>query len=198
MKLHCKLLLEEIPVLDRGEKDITVKIDRRYANFIPAKLLQELCHRNGSLVTCQNLCARQPLITRTQIVSFRRKFMNGALPRYFLIVIFALCFAQEAFAHAFLDKSDPKVGSTITVSPTEVKIWFTDDTQPDKSFIQVFDAADGQVDTKDTHADPKDKSVLVVSIPTLAPGTYKVHWHAVCSYSHRTQGNFQFTIVGSK
>jgi methionine-rich copper-binding protein CopC len=117
--------------------------------------------------------------------------------RAIAVALFAACVSRAAFAHAFLDKSDPKVGATLTASPTEIKIWFTDDVVPDKSFIHLFDAANSQIDKKDTHPDPDDKSILTVSVPTLSPGTYKVVWQALCPDSHQTSGTFEFTLKPS-
>ena len=121
------------------------------------------------------------------------------MTRFVTIVVLALaCLAPALWAHANLDKAEPKVGSTVTTAPTEVKIYFTDDPQVDKSEIQVFDAKDNQIDKKDTHADKSDhpnKSVLIVSLPALAPGTYKVKWHAVCPANHKTEGSFEFTVA---
>jgi hypothetical protein len=101
---------------------------------------------------------------------------------------------QAALGHAFLDKSEPKVGGTVKVPPTAVRIWFTDDTQADKSVIEVFDSAGNQVDKKDTHGDAHDKSLLVVTVSPLRPGIYQVRWHAMCIDSHKTEGDFHFTV----
>ncbi len=105
-----------------------------------------------------------------------------------------LAFPALALAHAFLDHADPKVGATIDVSPTEVKIWFTQSVEPAFSSIQVADAQGAQRDKKDTHVDDKDKSLLVVSVPTLPPGVYTVTWRVVSVDTHRTQGHFEFTV----
>ncbi len=110
------------------------------------------------------------------------------------IAIMAVCVSHTAFAHAFLDKSEPKVGATLSSSPTEIKIWFTDDVVPDKSSIRVFNAANIQVDKKDLHPDSEDKAILTVSLPALVPGTYKVMWQALCPDSHKTEGAFEFTL----
>ncbi|RYY11978.1 MAG: copper resistance protein CopC, partial [Alphaproteobacteria bacterium] len=39
-----------------------------------------------------------------------------------------------------------------------------------------------------------DNKVLSVEVPTLAPGTYKVIWHATAVDTHKTEGNFSFTV----
>ncbi len=109
-----------------------------------------------------------------------------------LVLMFAA--ATLARAHAFLDHSDPKVGSTVTGSPTEVKIWFTEELEAAFSKIEVFDAGGKEVDKKDSKVDASDKAVMTVSVPTLAPGSYKAHWVAVAVDTHHTSGNFEFTV----
>lgn len=106
-----------------------------------------------------------------------------------------LLWAQSpAWAHAFLDHAEPKVGSSITHPPAEVKIWFTQEVEPAFSSIEVKDAQSRQVDKKDVHLDPENKSLLEVSLPPLPGGTYTVNWHVVSVDTHRTQGHFEFTI----
>lgn len=107
-----------------------------------------------------------------------------------------LFFASEpkAWAHAFLDHSEPKVGSTITTAPPEIKLWFTQNVEPAFSSIEVQDANGREVDKKDTHRDAKNKALLVLTVAPLPAGTYTVIWHVVSEDTHRTQGHFKFTI----
>ena len=109
-----------------------------------------------------------------------------------VILIFAL--QSLASAHAFLDHAEPRVGSTTGNAPSEVRIWFTQRLEPAFSKIQVFDAQGREIDKRDTHVDPKEKNLLLVSLPALAAGTYKVSWHVVSVDTHRTQGDFKFTV----
>jgi len=120
--------------------------------------------------------------------------MTITLPRWSLAVMLFLMIQSHAWAHAFLDHSDPKVGSTVTNSPAVIKIWFTQNIEPVFSTVEVQDAKGKQVDKKDMHQDDKDKSLLIVSVPKLPDGTYTVIWHVVSVDTHRTQGRFQFTI----
>jgi len=105
-----------------------------------------------------------------------------------------LALQTPAWAHAFLDHSDPKVGSTVKNSPLEIKIWYTQELEPAFSSIVVKDAQGKEVDKKDVHVDAKDKLLLEVSLPKLPAGTYTVIWHVVSVDTHRTQGRFEFTI----
>ena len=84
-----------------------------------------------------------------------------------------------------------------TTSPAaraEVRIWFTQHPEPAFSKIQVFGPDGKEVDKKDSHVDEKEKSVLIVSVEQLPPGTYKVHWDVVSLDTHRTRGDFKFTV----
>ena len=93
-----------------------------------------------------------------------------------------------------MDHADPKVGSAVTNSPAEIKIWFTQNLEPAFSTLEVRDAQGKEVDKKDAHLDDKDKSLFLVSLPQLPAGTYTVIWHAVSVDTHKTQGRFEFTI----
>jgi methionine-rich copper-binding protein CopC len=118
--------------------------------------------------------------------------------RWGLAMVLFLAVQSQAWAHAFLDHSDPKVGSTVTNSPAVIKIWFTQNLEPVFSSIKVEDVQGKEVDKKDMHLDDKDKSLMIVSVPPLPDGTYTVTWHAVSVDTHRTQGHFQFTVKTAK
>ena len=101
---------------------------------------------------------------------------------------------SSAWAHAFLDHAEPKVGSTVTNSPAQLKVWFTQKLEPAFSTLEVRDAQGKQVDKKDAHLDEKDKTLFVVSLTSLPPGKYTVVWHVVSEDTHKTQGHFEFTL----
>jgi copper resistance protein C len=117
--------------------------------------------------------------------------------KHLLIAAIATAFAfatGEASAHAFLDHAVPAVGSTVAVSPPEVSAWFTEEVEPAFSKIEVTDASGNRVDKGDSHVDPSDPTLLHVSLKSLGPGTYQVHWHVVSVDTHHTQGDFTFTV----
>jgi copper resistance protein C len=103
----------------------------------------------------------------------------------------SLILAGLAHAHAFLDHADPKVGSTIHESPSQVTVWMTEGLEPAFSKLQVFDGKGTEVDKKDTKV---NGSTMTVSLPKLAPGKYRVSWQVVAVDTHRTSGTFDFTI----
>jgi copper resistance protein C len=108
----------------------------------------------------------------------------------------ALCAAAPcwAWAHAFPDHAEPRVGAVITISPTRVRIWFDGVLEPLFSTLQVHNTSDQQVDRGDGHVDTSDQTLLEVNLLPLSPGTYRVFWSVVARDGHRTQGDYTFTL----
>jgi len=120
------------------------------------------------------------------------------MPRVLLGLLAFACvagFAAHANAHAFLDHATPAVGSTVHTPPPQVKVWFTQRLEPAFSAVQVSDANGKRVDKADSRVDPADPTVLVVTLPRLAPGMYRVTWRVLSIDSHVTEGDFRFEIA---
>lgn len=114
--------------------------------------------------------------------------------KIFLISAFAGLAASLAHAHAFLDHASPAVGRTVPSAPPTVTIWFTQELEPAFSSIEVQDQSGGRVDAGDAQVDPKDATILRVSLKPLPPGKYKVFWRVVSVDTHPTEGTFTFTV----
>jgi methionine-rich copper-binding protein CopC len=119
----------------------------------------------------------------------------STLRRILFFLLLGLLPVAQVRAHAFLERSDPTVGGKVHSAPAEVRIWFTEAIEPAFSSIQVFDAAGKQLDKKDTHRDPSNRSLLHISLPPLGPGTYKVVWRVVSVDTHMTKGDFTFQLL---
>jgi methionine-rich copper-binding protein CopC len=99
-----------------------------------------------------------------------------------------------AWAHAFLDRASPAVGSTVHTAPTEVRIQYTEALEPAYSSAHVEDASGTTVSTA-ARVDPNERSVLIVPLGTLKPGRYKVIWKVLSVDTHVTNGSFNFTVA---
>lgn len=102
--------------------------------------------------------------------------------------------AGTAAAHAFLQRAVPPVGSTVSTPPSEVRLWFTEPLEPAFSSVEVQDAAGKRVDQNDSAVETTDAKQLRIALPPLAAGTYKVIWRATSVDTHRTTGDFVFTV----
>ena len=106
-----------------------------------------------------------------------------------------LLWAAGTGAHAFLERADPRVGSTVRNPPSEVRLWFTESLEPAFSSVQVVNEPGQRVDNGDGRVDPSDPSVLRISLPSLPPGTYKVIWRVLSVDSHVTEGDFTYRVA---
>jgi len=118
----------------------------------------------------------------------------AALIRAILLAAALCVHAGPAWAHAFPDHSDPRVGHTVDAPPASVRIWFDGEIEPVFSQIRVEDVQKRQVDKGDGHVSPRDNTLLEVTLPALPPGRYLVYWSVVARDGHRTEGHFPFTI----
>jgi methionine-rich copper-binding protein CopC len=115
------------------------------------------------------------------------------MKRIILLLIFVAGSARLE-AHAFLQRAEPAVGSTVQTSPGEVRIRFTENIEPAFSSIQVFDPSGKKVDKHDVGLDRSDHALLHVSLPRLGAGIYKVVWRVVSVDTHVTSGSFTFQV----
>jgi methionine-rich copper-binding protein CopC len=119
--------------------------------------------------------------------------MRGAIRG--LVVLAALLAAPAAFAHAFLDHADPRVGSEVDRAPGHVTLWFTEALEPAFSSVKVLDANGKEVDRGDGKVEDSDRAVMRVSIPPLPAGKYRVVWRALSADTHVTKGDFTFRVL---
>jgi hypothetical protein len=120
--------------------------------------------------------------------------MRHILLRLASAVLLTAAPAASAFAHAFLDRAEPGVGSTVAAPPAEVKIWFTEALEPAFSTIAVTDAEGRHVEQGKARVDAASPMLLEVKLAPLPPGKYTVIWRVISVDTHPTEGNFAFTV----
>jgi copper resistance protein C len=106
-------------------------------------------------------------------------------------VFLAFMAAPAAFAHAFLDHAEPRVGSTVPSAPKEVVLFFSQKVEAAFSSVEVSDANGARVDQGKPQV---SATTMRVGLKALPPGTYKVHWQILSVDTHSTEGNFTFQV----
>jgi methionine-rich copper-binding protein CopC len=102
-----------------------------------------------------------------------------------------LLLGNAAWAHAFLDHADPRVGSVAGAAPHEVTLWFTQDLEPAFSAATVTDASGQRVDAGSPSV---SGNIMRVPLRSVGTGTYRVTWHALSVDTHTTEGAFTFGV----
>lgn len=113
--------------------------------------------------------------------------------------LLACLVTTAAFAHAHLESQLPAADSEVT-TPKELRLTFSEGLE--EKFTKVAISLDGPgqgteiIQTQSVTTDPADKKVLIV-VPAmpLAPGKYKVEWHAVSVDTHKSEGSYRFQVT---
>src|SRR5262249_19296799 len=96
--------------------------------------------------------------------------------------------AGSAHAHAYLDRAEPRVGSSVSSALRQLSLWFTQNLEPAFSGAQVLDSAGTRVD-QGSRVDPANRSLMRVSLRPLRPGSYRVYWRVLSVDTHTTEGS---------
>jgi methionine-rich copper-binding protein CopC len=113
----------------------------------------------------------------------------------FAVAVLVASAASEASAHALLQQAVPAVGGTVSSSPTEIRLKFSEGVEPHFSVIALQSESGVTEQLGKATVATGDSSTLVAAVPqALKPGVYTVNWHVVSVDTHKTQGTFQFTV----
>ena len=99
-----------------------------------------------------------------------------------------------AWAHAALQRAEPKVGGEVSPAPQKVTLWFTEALEPALSKVEVKTAAGKSVNAGESKVASDDKRRIEAAVETLSSGTYRVEWSVVSVDGHKTSGSFIFTV----
>jgi methionine-rich copper-binding protein CopC len=99
-----------------------------------------------------------------------------------------------AYAHAILVKSQPVKDATVTVTPTQVDVWFNDKVGSEYKALAVIDSNGKRFDNKDVAQETFDQSHMFATVQPLPPGVYTVRYRVVSIDTHIVTGKFQFSV----
>ncbi len=117
------------------------------------------------------------------------------------LIVAALALPSAALAHAHLVSSVPAIDSAVPAvqgrlpsEPPVLQLIFSEDVEPRFTKVTVKNEAGTNMVSGPVQTDPADGRLLLVPVPTLAPGTYTVDWHAVSIDTHKSEGTYHFSI----
>ena len=103
--------------------------------------------------------------------------------------------AGAAWGHAFLERAEPRVGSTVKAAPAQLRVWFTEAIEPAFSTLEVVNQSGDRVDLGPARVDAASPALLQVALKPLGPGTYRVKWRVLSVDTHVTDGDFTFRVT---
>lgn len=97
--------------------------------------------------------------------------------------------------HLELVRSEPAADSTVTESPTEIRLWFTQSPEIEGTSVRVLPVGGEPLGSGDARlADDDDTLVLAPLAAPLAQGRYEVRWRALARDGHVVRGTFEFQV----
>jgi copper resistance protein C len=99
--------------------------------------------------------------------------------------------ATTAQAHSHLRSSTPAEGSTVTGSPAQVVLGFSEVTR--LAALTLTHAADSPIKVAPLPQQPAQQ--LTVGIPKLTSGAWTLVWRAIGDDGHVTHGVVHFTVA---
>jgi methionine-rich copper-binding protein CopC len=112
-----------------------------------------------------------------------------------LAALTILSTGSQAFAHPMFVSANPARSSVLRVTPTEIRVTFSEAVLPKDSSFQLIDAAGKAVRTGTLAGAGKNKETVVLPIAQrLQPGTYTVQWRAAAAGHSAVPGRYKFTV----
>ncbi|HLW90339.1 MAG TPA: copper resistance CopC family protein [Roseiarcus sp.] len=110
-------------------------------------------------------------------------------------MLLALFATTLAHAHAHLAHATPAASSVVHNMPESVELSFSEAVEPVFSSIEVVDSTGGHLEEGKPTPDARDTKILKIEIKLTEPGVYKVLWRVLSVDTHRSSGDFTFTVA---
>lgn len=119
------------------------------------------------------------------------------MKRVALVVVALSLWAGIVWAHAILVRSDPAAGAALRSVPKIVRAWFSEELDPRRSVLSVWDSRGKRADDGKGGVDLDDlnRRSMLAHMTTTGDGTYIVRWQAVSADDGNVaRGMFRFTV----
>jgi len=125
-----------------------------------------------------------------------RKGLSMSRPTGKFAVAAVVCFglSGEAFAHAHLVSSTPPANGTVSTSPSEIDLKFSEALNLKFSGAKVTGPDTAEVKLQERMLMDGDTTLMATIPDKLAPGTYTVEWHVLSADGHKTHGDYTFIV----
>lgn len=112
-----------------------------------------------------------------------------------IILVAATLVSGAALAHPEFQSAEPAAGKA-SPAPKQIRILFNESVIPQFSGVEIKDQTGKAVVVGRATVDPENKKMMIVSVKDqMAPGDYKVEWHAVSDDTHKVKGSYSFGVA---
>ena len=107
--------------------------------------------------------------------------------------ILLLALASSARAHSLLLESAPAADALLAAPPPEISLRFNNRIEKKLSTIRLLDERGGVRPLAMLADGPADR--LTATVPSLAPGAWRVEWRVLSTDGHVVSGRFSFRVA---
>ena len=129
----------------------------------------------------------------------RSPFTTGVRNAAFVVccsIVMLLTARSVADAHASLVRSEPAANAHLRVSPSEVRLLFSEEVEPTLAQLSLV-ADDGSTTRLVVAGDPHDVHAIIAPLVSLVPGSYRIVWRVVSADGHPVEGSIVFWVGDS-
>ncbi|MCM3004974.1 copper resistance CopC/CopD family protein [Priestia koreensis] len=120
------------------------------------------------------------------------KTIKSLLVFILLLVMFT---PLRAYAHAYIQESNPSENERLKQSPTEVKIKFNEELQNGFNSLSIVDSNGKRVKLEKAEIKSKDRSMIQAKVEQkLKDDVYSLEWRVVSADGHSVSGNIPFLV----
>ena len=135
------------------------------------------------------------MVNKMRIDEFHKSAVRGVLRLLTCVCMFALIMQiNHVWAHASLVKSDPPRRASLSESPSQIQLWFNEEIEAAYASVKVLDSSEKSVSAAEPKAVQDDPKSVVLALPTLAPGSYKVQFRVLSIDGHVVESSYGFRI----
>lgn len=114
---------------------------------------------------------------------------------WMLVALIALGVTGVASAHAILVRTEPSDGAVLGQPPHQVQLWFSEAVLLNFTSMKLMDGAGRETALSNIRSDPGDPKMLVVDLPDLPPGVYRLTWSTLSDDDlHSSTGSIVFGV----
>lgn len=121
--------------------------------------------------------------------SFVKQFLTLSI-----IMIMALMYTGQVFAHASLVKAEPARRAVLSTAPIQVRLWFNEEIEAAYASLSVLDENKKPITDNKVVVHPEDPKSIVLDLPAMQAGQYTVKFRVLSVDGHVVDSEYNFTI----
>ncbi|QDF97012.1 hypothetical protein CJ010_10975 [Azoarcus sp. DD4] len=102
----------------------------------------------------------------------------------------------DASAHARLVKAEPARRAELSEAPGMIRVWFNEELEAAYAKLVVEEASGRAVTESKPQLAPDDAKSLILPLPALGPGKYRVRFRVLSVDGHVVESAYDFTVKG--